>query len=1016
MPSALEQFQSALSVWVGEGCPNTEGRYYLLAAIRELQMSEEDDLTEVESQAVRTVLGRALKKSRYSRVGSCWELAAMLNEAAGWQDMTPDFLSSHNKAVERADQRAEVENHYVKYAEEARRRQKEEAENKRLEALEDEEEERRASLQALGEEGDEGAASGNGGFDEGDEAGSAHGGLSLEGVAARLNLAAATEAEELQESLASEADTSEAAPPDAAGSEAASSPSRGRQSRSGARSRESDASRARMSRSSVKAPTTSGDLTKRLPLDEDRESLPAAVTGEKTEKPWEVDGGDVAAVESTKGDDAGSSSSKTNVEGEAYVREASTKEIGKGGIAVQGSAECPAIWDLRPYNLGQSHIMRVVQILTEWTRRNALQVVAVSSFSSSLPAQLQLTFVQCFHGQLAPQPSGTSSKKKGSNAMRAQNVVSKALSVKSATIDEAGGNLLPTLMLEDVPLPVESLPSERFSLRELLKRHILWLAVHFVANLDLGPGPPIPGGGRSPTIGADPVRVEELARALAGSQVLTSLSLRSSELGEQGGLVLADSLERCPRLRWLDIGDNGLGPKAAAKVMQAVEQGATVTVLDLSRNGIGCEGARAMAEPLSNCSCLCDLRLAQNGIDDEGAEALAECLLTNTSLTDFSLIHNNIGLAGAAGLLRATGSSHTLQKLSLDHNTQWPTYEGSETLVNTFVDMLGRERAPSMQSCLISLSLRHCGIRSMSAVRLFSALALNGTLRTLSLAWNGIRQVGTAEIASLLASPGSALEELDLRDNPLGAQDTFPSALHHNFGHVARKRDRMAGERPMTPREHGGEGSSGQRLRATNARLRVLHLGNTETTANGAAMLAEALPAFEGLEELYLYHNPEVGDGGAQVLAKLLSSEAAMRSLSRLSLAVCAIGDAGCRSLSSALLSNELLTELDLSCNTIGQAGSSALADVLLRNRTLESLNVAMNAIAPTGLRELVRAVAQNSQSAIREVDVSAQGAPATKSMLDETARATQQSEGADPAEPGWGNKPDVLSKFTGLD
>merc|ERR1719401_2540684 len=109
----------------------------------------------------------------------------------------------------------------------------------------------------------------------------------------------------------------------------------------------------------------------------------------------------------------------------------------------------------------------------------------------------------------------------------------------------------------------------------------------------------------------------------------------------------------------------------------------------------------------------------------------------------------------------------------------------------------------------------------MNAAKLLGALALNTTLRRLNLAWNGIRHVGTMEIAVMLAAPGSALEELDLRDNPLGAQDALGLALAQHFA-SAPKRHRASLEKSMTMTDAGFPSSPTSKTRVSNKCLRVL--------------------------------------------------------------------------------------------------------------------------------------------------------------------------------------------------
>jgi len=608
----------------------------------------------------------------------------------------------------------------------------------------------------------------------------------------------------------------------------------------------------------------------------------------------------------------------------------------------------PAVWDLRSLVLGHSHLTRVVHVLSGWDRRGLIRAVALSNIMQQIPPTLQSAFVARFSTQEV--------HREGEKVSARARVSS---SIRAAVRESGATDCLPTLFLDDIPLPADSLPRERFSLGEIIRRHLLWLVVHFVRKLDFQRELPLPGECSPLALGASHDLVVELAGAIAKSVYITQLNLRSSELGERGGLLLAAAMTSCMQLRWLGLEDNDLGPKAAAKFVESAQAGHNLTALDLTRNSIGDAGARMIAEVLPSCRFLTDIRLRLNVIGSDGVEALAECLLSNSSLSSVDLGANDIHLGDLVGLLRVTVASCTLHELNLEHSVPWPPFEGAEGPVCMLADALGghavdRSHGPSGErgafSCLRSLNLRHCGINGTSAARLFSALAHNNKLELLNLSWNGIRQHGTLEIAEMLAASHSAITELDLRDNHLGTQDALAEALQRVFwrtGHIHH---------------------------TTNSRLRVLHLGNNELTAKAICLFVESLPAFSGLEELFLYHNPKIGSEGAQALARLLAlGPTGVASLRRLSLAVCGLGDQGCRSLAGALHINDRLTALDVSGNRATDHTAVSFAEALSKNDVLEELNLAINSIGDDGLQHLASAIDSKRCSAIRLLDLSAQ-------------------------------------------
>lgn len=797
---AMEQFQVALAVWANEKCPITEKRYGLLAALKALQADDDKELADIKpeyAQNVRQILAKGLTRSRQSRISSCGDMAELLNEAMGWLELTPDFLHSHQEAVELAVRRQRA----------------------------------------------------------------------------------------MQQSQA------------------------------------------------VQAPEAEGGKSQKPKSRSARSQLP--------------------------------------------------------------SGSVPVLWDLRNFALSGPHITRVVQILTSWSRRSKLQVVALSRFSGTIDDQLQEAFINCFHSNKDQTHGGLGSMPiEGSAPTRS---LRKGKSSRSQEVREASDF---QLQLEDILLPVESWPRDRFPLSVLVERGILWLVACMVSELDLTPTSSV--AGQEPfTIGHVPGTSTILAGALKRNQALRKLNLRSCNIGPAGVCEIAEAVAFCHRLEWLDLSNNSIGPKGAEKVIKAVDQ--TVTYLDLSRNELGPEGAAAVAEALGQgTTSIKEIRLAQNSIGLEGAEALTESLYSNSTLTFLDVGRNEIPPAGVTSLIRASTVVPNFKEIRLDLNGNWSGAD--EVLVDELTNLLGAglERGQSARSSLQALSLRHCGIRGSTAAKLFASLANNQELKRLALSWNGIRQVGCEQLAGALASGLCALEELDLRDNPVGAQDVLPQALREAFN--PQRGDQNAARRMQHARaasRTGVVGMSGfhsQGLPALgtamvfNTSLKVLNLGNTELTMHGTFLLVEALQGFQAMQALHLYHNPGIGDQGAQALARWLMGRSDSSGLKILSLAACSIGDIGGQALLAALRGNQALTELDLSANSLGDKVVSPLAESVLASCVLQKVNLAMNSIGKIGIKNLITSVANPNQDheKLQEVNIASQVSP---SAADEASNFCKTAE-----------------------
>ncbi|CAE7220077.1 aqdA1, partial [Symbiodinium necroappetens] len=116
LPSSnLDRFAVAYANWAQAGCPPTEKRYGLLWALKELKgekTERSEELAQLEKTEVRLVVSRCIKRSRYSRLGSCWEAAEMLASASSWLSMSDDFMKSHLDAVQQAKRSSLLDTHY----------------------------------------------------------------------------------------------------------------------------------------------------------------------------------------------------------------------------------------------------------------------------------------------------------------------------------------------------------------------------------------------------------------------------------------------------------------------------------------------------------------------------------------------------------------------------------------------------------------------------------------------------------------------------------------------------------------------------------------------------------------------------------------------------------------------------------------------------------------------------------------------------------------------------------------
>jgi tetratricopeptide (TPR) repeat protein len=125
-----------------------------------------------------------------------------------------------------------------------------------------------------------------------------------------------------------------------------------------------------------------------------------------------------------------------------------------------------------------------------------------------------------------------------------------------------------------------------------------------------------------------------------------TLNLSNAGLGDDGAIVLCDSLAPGVRRLWLD--GNSLTDVGAAAIARLVDRNRDLSFLSLDRNQIGDGGAAELAAALARHHALRQVQLAANRIGPIGAEALAAALEENPRIARVALAQNPV----CAGALR----------------------------------------------------------------------------------------------------------------------------------------------------------------------------------------------------------------------------------------------------------------------------------------------------------------------------------------------------------------------------
>lgn len=299
--------------------------------------------------------------------------------------------------------------------------------------------------------------------------------------------------------------------------------------------------------------------------------------------------------------------------------------------------------------------------------------------------------------------------------------------------------------------------------------------------------------------------------------------------------------------------------------------------LDLCKQVVGPEGIRPLLGAMMRTDHVRRLLLGNNIIGDGGAAAIAGFLRErgDSPLDCWYIAGNHIGPDGIARVCEALAADTRVTALWLKRN---PLKAAG------MVPIAALLRA---NRTLQVLDLVNCGLLDAGLAIVLDALSgpdANTTLRHLYVGTNGVSAASGPRIAEFLAGP-CALESLFLSCNRLG--DDGAEAIARGL--------------------------------AGNRTLRRLSLASNRIGPRGAAALAEALAEHPTLELL------DLGFTKATVAVGELGN---------------CLGDDGARVLAAMLTTNTALRSLDLLHNYISQRGVNFIREAMKHNHTLLRLQL----------------------------------------------------------------------------
>ncbi|RIA89093.1 hypothetical protein C1645_214615 [Glomus cerebriforme] len=160
-----------------------------------------------------------------------------------------------------------------------------------------------------------------------------------------------------------------------------------------------------------------------------------------------------------------------------------------------------------------------------------------------------------------------------------------------------------------------------------------------------------------------------LAKALKHNNYIHTLILSDNNIGDQGIGYLSKSLEINKTIKQIDLAGNNLGDKGMELLCRALELNSSIEIIDLSWNNFRTKGIEFLSKVIERTRCkIHTLNISNNDIGYKGIENLAKGLEFNSSIISLNLEHTKVGNKGVEYLSMSLEKNVTLEKLILADN------------------------------------------------------------------------------------------------------------------------------------------------------------------------------------------------------------------------------------------------------------------------------------------------------------------------------------------------------------
>jgi hypothetical protein len=265
---------------------------------------------------------------------------------------------------------------------------------------------------------------------------------------------------------------------------------------------------------------------------------------------------------------------------------------------------------------------------------------------------------------------------------------------------------------------------------------------------------------------------------LIRKEVTATLNLEHQCMGDQGGLLLAESLKDLPYLAELNIRDNKLTDMGLTAIIHSLHDCPHLTSLDVSENKIDDQAAAAISSYLTSSDCkLMNLVLRKSDVDDNEIGRFIQAILLCGTLRVIDLSSNLLGSNQNRKPLHPelTSGGQVLGDLLQDLRCNIQSLKLAWNMIR-FDSAVALMSSLRSAHSLTDLDLSYNGIGQDGAEVLGNSLHHNSTLRRILLSNNNITPRGCFCIFTGIRT-NQTLEYIDLSNNPIGERGLHAAML-----------------------------------------------------------------------------------------------------------------------------------------------------------------------------------------------------------------------------------------------